>query len=106
MKTPQKKWLRNGMRKWEEEKGPSKNFTWVPRGLNPALRAGWLDGEKFAKVMCLGGWEYCKELWVRNRTLKWTRSGIFSQSINQCWNPLTSSTAEITMLTTLLKMYR
>jgi len=38
MKIPQKKGLGNGLRKWEVEKGPPKDFAWGPRGLNPALQ--------------------------------------------------------------------
>jgi len=34
---PQKKGWGKGMRKWKGEKGPPKNLTWAPRGLNPAL---------------------------------------------------------------------
>src|SRR6218665_15118 len=29
----------NGMKKWEDEKGPLLNLAWGPRGLNPALSA-------------------------------------------------------------------
>jgi len=32
-----KKGLGSGMRKWEGERGPSRNLAWVPGGLNPAL---------------------------------------------------------------------
>lgn len=52
MKIPQKKGLGNGLRKWEVEKGPPKDFAWGPRGLNQALHQ-WLS---------LHGWPFFKFL--------------------------------------------